>query len=383
MAVAQGERPLALLLTGGGARAAYQVGVLEALAEIRPDLEIPILTGVSAGGINAAWVASSPHDLAACVRHLSDLWLSLSPDQVFEVAPYSLFTGGVRWALRLVSGGSGLAPRTRGLVDTSPLRRLLERALETRDGVIPGIAENVERGRLLAVGVSTVDYGTGRTIVWTEGRDIESWRRPHRRSITTRIGVDHVMASAALPLLFPAVEIAGSWYGDGGVRLTSPLSPAIHLGARRIIAISTRYRARDGADPTSSVEGYPPPAQVAGVLMNAIFLDQLDQDALHLERTNRLLRETREPIEGLHQVDLVTLRPSLDLGRLAADYESQLPGAFRFLTRGLGTRETRDSDLLSMLMFQRDYIDRLIETGRADGLSQRSAIEELLDGGAA
>ncbi|MDX1385079.1 MAG: patatin-like phospholipase family protein [Thermoanaerobaculia bacterium] len=378
MVEAAGDRPLALLLTGGGARAAYQVGVLEALAEIRPRLQIPILTGVSAGGINAAWLASSSQDLAVCVRHLSDLWLSLSPDQVFQVDAPSLFSGAMRWAMRLVSGGSGLAPRTRGLVDTTPLRRLLQRALEIEGDHIPGIGRNIASGRLRAVAVSTVDYGTGRTIIWIEGTDVVGWERPYRRSVTTRLGVDHVMASAALPLLFPAVPIDGAWYGDGGIRLTSPLSPAIHLGARRIVAISTRHRPAAGEEPDSSVDDYPPPAQVAGVLMNAIFLDLLDQDARHLERTNRLLAESPVPLDGLQHLDLVTLRPSRDLGRLARDYESQLPRAFRFLTRGLGTRETRDSDLLSMLMFQRDYIDRLIDLGRRDGLAQREDLEALI-----
>ena len=379
MVETQGGKTLALLLTGGGARGAYQVGVLRALAQLRPDLEIPILTGVSAGGINVASLASSSGPFPSRVDQLSDLWLSLSPDRVFRVDAPSLFWGVCRWALRLGGGGSALSPRTRGLIDTSPLRRLLDEALETENGHLVGIGRNLEQGRLKAVGVSTVDYSTGRTIIWTEGLGIETWDRPHRRSVETRLRVEHVMASAALPLLFPAVHLDGSWYGDGGVRLISPLSPAIHLGARRIIAVSTRYRRSAQEARSMSVIGYPPPAQVAGVLLNAIFLDLLDQDALHLERTNELLARARSPIDGLHHVDLLTLRPSRDLGRLASDYESQLPGAFRFLMRGLGTRETKDSDLLSMLMFQGDYIKCLIETGEADGLAQRDDILRLLE----
>ncbi|MEE2777560.1 MAG: patatin-like phospholipase family protein, partial [Acidobacteriota bacterium] len=367
--------PLALLLTGGGARASYQVGVLRAVAKLRPDLEIPILTGVSAGGINATFLASAPGGLDESVQGLCDLWLSLDPEKVFRVDASSMLRGAARWILRLGSGGSGLAPRTRGLVDTSPLRTLLESAMETVDGELVGVRRNLEKGRLAAVALSTVDYGSGRTIVWSEGSDIETWTRPYRRCVETRLRVDHVMASAALPMLFPAVRLGGHWYGDGGVRLTSPLSPAIHLGARRILAVSTRYQRSWEQVSAPAVTRYPPPAQVAGVLLNAIFLDLLDQDALHLERTNELLAGFGGSHDRLRHVDLVTIRPSADLGRMASDYESQLPGAFRFFTRGLGTRETKDSDLLSLLMFQRDYTARLIDMGEADAMAHS---EDLL-----
>ena len=208
---------------------------------------------------------------------------------------------------------------------------------------------------------------------------VQDWQRPQRRSVETRLTVDHVMASAALPLLFPAIRLEHCWHGDGGVRLTSPLSPAIHMGARRILAISTRHRRTAGEAADPALEGYPPPAQIAGVLMNAIFLDLLDQDAIHLERTNRLLRHANDAgREDLAHVDLLVLRPSVDLGRLASDFEARLPRGFRFLTRGLGTRETKSSDLLSMLMFQRDYVERLIEIGEADAEAQREEISSLL-----
>ncbi len=373
------SRPLALLLTGGGARAAYQVGVLRYLAKLDPQLQIPIVTGVSAGGINAACLAASVDRFDECVENLCDLWLSLDPGSVFRVDSLSLGRGVLSWLLRLSSGGSELAPQTRGLVDTSPLRDFLEKALNSEQGVLGGISRNLESGRLKAVGLTTVEYATGRTVLWTQGAEVQGWQRPQRRSVETRFTVDHVMASAALPLLFPAIRLEHCWHGDGGVRLTSPLSPAIHMGARRILAISTRYRrtAEEAADP--ALEGYPPPAQIAGVLMNAIFLDLLDQDAVHLERTNRLLRHANDAgREDLAHVDLLVLRPSVDLGRLASDFEARLPRGFRFLTRGLGTRETKSSDLLSMLMFQRDYVERLIEIGEADAEAQREEISSLL-----
>ena len=161
------------------------------------------------------------------------------------------------------------------------------------DDEIPGIEENLESGRLLAAGLATIDWSTGRTIFWVQGRGIESWRRPQRSGVQTRLSVDHVMASAALPLLFPAVKLAGSWHGDGGVRLTTPLAPAIHLGARRILAVSTRYDRSAAEAATPQILGYPPPAQIGGILLHSIFLDQLDHDAYQLERTNRLLASSR------------------------------------------------------------------------------------------
>jgi NTE family protein len=206
-----------------------------------------------------------------------------------------------------------------------------------------------------------------------------SWERPQRKSHMSALRIDHVMASAALPFFFPAIEVDGAWYGDGGIRLTAPLSPAIHLGATRILAVSTRYaRTREEAD-RPQVTGYPPPAQVAGVLFNAIFLDQLDADALHLRQINQLIEALPEDQRGgLRPLDLLVLRPSVDLGRLANDYEADLPKAFRFLTRGLGTRETRSNDLLSLVMFQPDYVRRLLELGEADAEARKADIARFL-----
>jgi NTE family protein len=187
------------------------------------------------------------------------------------------------------------------------------------------------------------------------------------------------MASAALPFFFPAIQVDDQWYGDGGIRLTQPLSPAIHLGARRIIAVTTRYpKTRAEAD-SPSIVAYPPPAQVAGVLFNAIFLDQLDSDAAQLRQINALIEaHPEEKRQGLRPIDLLVLRPSQDLGRLANAYEADLPKAFRFFTRGLGTKETRANDMLSLVMFQTDYVKRLIELGEHDALAKRADIEAFL-----
>jgi NTE family protein len=187
------------------------------------------------------------------------------------------------------------------------------------------------------------------------------------------------MASAALPLIFPAVQIDTEWHGDGGVRLAAPLSPALHLGAHKIIAVATRYERTAEEASVAEVVGYPPPAQILGVLYNAIFLDLIDQDVIRLARMNKILREVPEQKrDGLRIVDILVVRPSRDLGRIAKEYEPRLPRAFRFLTRGTGTRETRSPDFLSLLMFQDDYIGRLIELGESDAAARSDEIAAFL-----
>jgi NTE family protein len=361
---------LALVLSGGGARAAYQVGCLRVLAREFPDVVPGILTGVSAGGINAVYLAARQEPMCEKVERLAHVWAGIRIDDVFRVDLRDLASRSVRWGGRLLSGGKHLLPPARSLVNTAPLRDLLGRLFGAEDGRILGIARNLQAGWLRAVALTASSYSTGQSVTWVQtraDRGIDTWERPQRKSASCTLTVEHVMASASLPFLFPAVEIDGAWYGDGGIRLTAPLSPAVHLGARRIIAVSTRYdRSQEEAD-RSAIAGYPPPAQVAGVLYNAIFLDQLDGDALEMQRINRLIARL-PPADrgGLRPIDLLLLRPSVDLGRLANEYEPELPRAFRFLTRGLGTRETRSNDMLSLVMFQGDYIRRLVELGEAD-----------------
>ncbi|MBT8402661.1 MAG: patatin-like phospholipase family protein, partial [Gemmatimonadetes bacterium] len=344
-----------------------------------PNLEIPYVTGVSAGGINAAHVAAHHGSFKQAIEELTRLWGDLSMEHVFRTDSVSLGRQVFGTLRGLASGGHVDADRLRGLVDTAPLREFLREALHTVDGEITGIAYNLARGRLKAAALSTSSYSTGQSVTWVQGENIQEWERPVRRSRNTVLTVDHVMASAALPLFFPAIQLPGGWYGDGGIRLTAPLSPALHLGARRILAISTRYAPSLEEADRPAIQGYPPPAQIIGVLMNAVFLDLMDQDAMRLERLNGLL-EQLEPEErmGLRPVKLMVLRPSIDLGRLAGQYEPRLPRVFRFLTRGLGTRATESPDFLSLILFQPDYLNALIETGERDAEMRAGEIEAFL-----
>ncbi len=373
---------LALVLSGGGARAAYQAGFLRYLARQDPDLAPAILTGVSAGAINAAYLAAHEGQFLEKVQHLCDLWTGLRIEDVFDADASSLALSTLRWALRLVSGGSHSAPITKSLVDTDPLRRLLRRVLNADDGILSGIDRNLARGALKAVALTASSYTTGQSITWVQGRELTTWERAQRKSLHGRLTVEHVLASSSLPLFFPAIKIDDAWYGDGGIRLTAPLSPAVHLGADRILAISTRYKRTEVEADRPLIDGYPPPAQVAGLMLNAIFLDLFDGDAQRLDRINHLVDQlTPEQSAPLRHVDLLVLRPSEDLGRVANQFETRLPPALRFMTRGLGTRETRSNDLLSLIMFQEDYLEHLLALGERDAEARSDEIAAFLQDG--
>ncbi|MEO7133074.1 MAG: patatin-like phospholipase family protein [Vicinamibacterales bacterium] len=373
---------LGLVLSGGGARGAYQVGVLRILAREFPEAVPDILTGVSAGGINAAFLASRQEPYQQKVDELAEMWSNLRIEDVFRVDTHNLTWRALRWGGRLISGGKSPLPPAKSLVDTKPLREVLERELHATNEPLTGINESLSNGWLRAFALTASSYTTGQSVTWVQTREdcaMPGWERPLRKSSMCSLRIDHVMASAALPFFFPAIEVDGAWYGDGGIRLTQPLSPAIHLGARRIIAVTTRYaKSREEAD-RPSIVAYPPPAQVAGTLFNAIFIDQLDSDAMQLRQINALIEtQPEENRLGLRPIELLVLRPSEDLGRMANAYEAALPKAFRFFTRGLGTRETRSNDMLSMVMFQTDYVKRLIELGESDALAKRADIEKFL-----
>ena len=373
-------------MTGGGARAAYQVGFLRCVARRFPELRVPYVTGVSAGAINAALLASHHGTFLQAIEELSGLWANLTTADVFRTDTRSLAMNAINWIRQLASGGLGVSGRglgspklVRGLVDTEPLRSYLTEVLHCVNGELTGVQYNLDAGRLEGLAISGTSYSTGRSVTWIQGNHVELWQRPQRMPRLATLEVDHVMASAALPLFFPAVKVGNEWYGDGGIRLVAPLSPAVHLGARRVIAVSTRYATSVAEEDEDEIAGYPPPAQVMGILLNSIFLDLLDHDALRLRRLNQLIEQLPEEKRlDLKEVKLLTLRPSADLGRMAGEFEAELPRAFRFLMRGLGTKETRSPDFLSLILFQPDFLQALIEMGERDAEARADEIDAFL-----
>jgi NTE family protein len=313
---------LALVLSGGGARGAYQTGVMRCLARHLPDLNFPIITGVSAGAINAVHYAARSGSLVEATCELCDVWARLRVEDIFRVDIPSLVRHFTRWAARLASGGASIAPTVRGLVDTRPLYDTVQRTAPTIDGEVIGIERNLESGRLKAMALTGLNYTTGQTVTWIQGRDVCHWHQPRHRSQSARITIDHVMASASLPLFFPAVRLGDDWYGDGGMRLSTPLVPALRLGASRILAISPHYEPSYEEAERRKSEGYPPPAQILSHLADSIFLDVLDEDVRRLMSLNALLAKLPPEDRGpLRHIDIQVLRPSQDLGELANQYE--------------------------------------------------------------
>jgi NTE family protein len=368
----------ALLLAGGGARGAYQVGVLRVLCRAFPGLRFPILTGVSAGAINAALLANFTGEFPLAVEQLGRHWESLTLDQVFRADLRALTTNTARWIFRLLSGGAHLLPTTRGMVDTAPLRRFLHQVLDTTDGRLHGVAENLRAGRLQGVAIMTTQYPTAQSVAWCQGAGVTPWHASERCGVATELTVEHIMASSSLPLVFPAAQLENGWHGDGGIRLTAPLSPAVNLGADRIIAISTSIEPgrSEASRPTAD---YPPPATVLSVLLESVFLDLLDADAAEMRRMNRLIAAHPRSRElGLRPVDALVLRPSQDLSVLASEFENELPRALRHVIRGLGSRETNRSDMIATLLFQPMFIRKMIEIGERDGLARLPEVAAFL-----
>ena len=227
---------------------------------------------------------------------------------------------------------------------------------------LSGIRRNLESGRLSALALTATSYATGLTVNFIESSDPRpGWKRAGRQGVHTTIDYEHVMASSALPLIFPAIQIDNSFYGDGSLRLQTPLAPAIHLGADKLLVISVHYKRTPEEEILAQVQGYPPPAQVLGMLLNAVFLDALETD---LERTRRvnhtlsLLPSEKRPATGLKRIELMVLRPSRDLGKLAADIKADIPGLLKVIVRGLGTQYSKTPDFLSYLLFEQTYVKR-------------------------
>ena len=373
-----GEPTPALVLSGGGARAAYQVGILRYIGQRRPGCKFPILSGVSAGAINIAHLASHTGGAGPATAELARHWSRLETTDIFRSDPLSVASTAVRWVTTLASGRRHVGPEARSLVDTRPLRQTLDSLLD-----MSGVEENLERGRVRAAAISATSYQTGRTVTFVHGSpDVSLWDHPQRRAVRDQLTVDHVMASSALPLIFPAEQVGRQYFGDGSIRQSAPLAPAVHLGADRILSVSARYdRSVEEAEVPAVESGYPPPAQVLGLLFNNIFLDALDDDAARLQRINELLESCDRwdrDVEELRKVELMVLRPSEDLGLLATEYRDDLPRMVRFLVSGLEKGRHRTSDFVSYLLFEPGYLTRIMELGEKDAEDQWPRIRDFL-----
>ena len=367
---------LALVLAGGGARASYQVGVLAAIAERRPNVSFPILTGVSAGAINTAYLASHRGNFGQAVAGLKREWARLTPSDVYRVRPVNLLRSAVRWMLRMAFRRQPAPGSIQGLMDMSPLRAFLDECMD-----LSGISANIGAGKVRAAALSSTSFTTGQTVTFMQAADdIPVWERVQRIGVRAELTIDHVMASSAIPIIFPAVRLRDGFYGDGSVRQIAPLAPAIHLGATRILAVTMRSARAFASVPMLAVGEYPSTAEVMGLLFNAVFLDSLDADAERLERINRVLEACRpgDSSTALRPIKLLMVRPSRDLGVLSRGHGQNLPYTVRWVVNSIGGRRVGSSDFMSYLLFEPTYTNMLVELGYEDAIADWERIDEFL-----
>ena len=374
--------PAGLVLSGGGARAAYQAGALRAVAAIlgkRRHRPFPVICGTSAGAINAATLATHADDFRRGVARLLRWWRRIDVADVYRADFATLSRHGVRF-LAAMTGVGRPPPYAASMLDNAPLARLLAQVVD-----FDRIATNIAAGALAALGVNATSYNTGQAVTFFESTDGHpGWKRMRRRGDPAPLTTAHLMASTAIPFIFPAVRVGDDYYMDGSVRQITPLSPALHLGARRILVIAVgqfagQRPAQNGAAPT-----YPSFAQIAGHALSSIFLDNLGADLERLAQMNRLVgllspRRLAHNGLALAHVDAMTLAPSRDIGPLALEHAARLPAGVRTLLRGFGSTRGTGANLVSYLLFDRDFCRALLALGYADAMARRDELAAFLD----
>jgi NTE family protein len=376
-----------LILTGGGARAAYQVGVLDALASILRDAGWPadrnpfnVVCGTSAGAINATALACRINRFGHSVQALHDIWSNFTVDQVYRADSLGVIRTGARW-LSLFSFGWLLrkwhAHPPQSLLDNTPLVTLLHRLLD-----LPQLDTNLSSGVLDALAVTASSYTGGQHVTFYQSANaFASWKRIQRTAIHDQIGVEHLLASSAIPFIFPAIPIFydghAEYFGDGSMRQTAPLSPAIHLGATKILVVGAGRMGEEAPPAKRAIARYPTLAQVAGHAMSSIFLDGLAVDIERVRRVNQTLsfltaeqraRTLLKPIETL------VIAPSQRIDDIASRHVRSLPGPIRAMLGGIGATEARGGVLASYLLFEKGFTNELIELGRKDTYDRREAV---------
>jgi NTE family protein len=369
-----------LIMTGGGARAAYQIGVLKAVAEMLPKggpSPFQIICGTSAGAINAVSLATMADNYNHAVAQMLRVWGNFRVSQVF----YADFNSIVRiaWHWLLALGLGGLAKRRPlALLDRKPLRELLQQRLD-----FDRIQQVIDQGFLHAVSLTASGYTSGQSVTFFQGVDsITTWARARRCGSHCRIGIDHLMASSAIPFLFEAVKVNREYFGDGSMRQVAPLSAALHLGAERVLVIGNQREDEKFRERNKDSE-YPSLAQIAGHILDSIFLDSMETDLERLERINktidiipsRRLRKTESP---LRKVSTCVIAPSVNLGELAQEYLYELPRTLRYMLKGIGAMRKHGSGLTSYLLFERGYCRHLIRLGYEDAIQEQDKLKEFL-----
>ena len=381
------ENAVGLVMTGGGARGAYQAGVLKRIGEMKRVQALgnpfPVIGGASAGAVNGGALASGCDDFPAVTRALADLWAGLKPSDVFRCDLASQAHNSLTWILDLSFGGFLGGGNARSLLDAKPLKHFLSRHLDC-----DRIQGNIKRGNLYALAISATNFNSGKSYLFIQGaKGHPMWQRVRRLTVATRITVDHICASAAIPLIFEPVQLkiprGTAFFGDGCARLQQPLSPVIRLGAEKVFAIGVRCENQQPMD-ASELKRSPSLAQVMGVLLNVIFLDHLATDLEHLERLNHLLengqivRHDVDPGERIRPLRAFVITPSVNLSDLAEQHQKEMPYLIQYFVSSLGRDAAACADLMSYLLFTSKYTRDLIEIGYRDADERADEIEDFL-----
>ncbi|MGA9854465.1 MAG: patatin-like phospholipase family protein [Gammaproteobacteria bacterium] len=374
---------LGLVLPGGGARAAYQAGVLQAIAELLPadaPNPFPIISGTSAGAINAAFIATYASHFRNGVEQLAGIWEHIHSNRVFRTDTLTIFKNVMYWLMALMHPGFGRRNPIL-LLDNSPLRQLLEQHI-----VFARLRQAINLGTLDALSITCSGYTSARAVSFYEGRpDLEPWHRTRRRGQPTVLRLDHIMASVSLPAIFPAIRIGREYFGDGSLRQGAPLSPVVHLGAERILVIGVRNEQANKLPAEGEPVPYPPLGQIAGYLLDVIFSDSLYADLERLRRINSTIghmsqRALRD--QPLRIIDTMVIVPSEDIRDIARRHANDFPRSVRLLLRAIGGLHKTGSQLLSYLLFEAGYCRELIELGRKDAHAQADKIVHFIAGDA-
>jgi len=370
----------ALILSGGGARAAYQVGVLAAIRDMLPEPRrnpFPILCGTSAGAINAAALATSAEDFGAGITQLLDIWRNFHASSVYRADALGIGATGARWLAALL-GGWLVKRGPRALLDNSPLRQLLSEHLD-----FSRIDSAIANQALHSVSLTCSGYNSGQSVSFFQGRpDQEPWQRSQRFGAHVKLGVDHLMASSAIPFVFPAVKINREYFGDGSMRQVAPISPAIHLGADKILVVGAG-RMAEPSNQRQASDAYPSLAQIAGHALSSIFLDSLSVDLERIKRINQTLslipeQARQEHRIALHKLDVLVIAPSERLDHIAAQHAHSLPWPVRALFGNIGALNKHGGALTSYLLFEPPYTRALIDLGYRDAQLRRAEVLAFL-----
>ena len=371
----------ALVLPGAGARGAYQVGVLKAIASILPERApnpFSVICGTSAGAINAAVLAGRASNFESAVDDMEHVWGNFSVDQVYRADNRTMLKTSLHWLAAATLGGLGVR-NPASLLDNTPLRELLTESVR-----FDGIRRAIEQGHLDAVAVTASAYATARSVTFFQGRpELASWTRVRRIGRATRLTIDHLMASAAVPFVFPPVQIGGEFYGDGSMRHRAPLSPAIHLGADRMLIVGVRDERPDAEPPVGATAERPTFAHLAGYMLDSLFMDGLYTDLERLSRTNRILEQLGErklsgTLGTLRPLHTLVIVPHQDLRSVAAEHARELPRGVRILLRGLGAGSKSGMQLVSYLLFEAGFTRALIDMGYRDAMEMEDELRAFV-----